>query len=326
MGIEGLAPSAPLLLAGLLLDAIFGDPQVRVHPIRLLGHTLSFFEKQLRSRGFDGYRGGCALLALLLLVWVVIPCAILVVLYDWNGGIGLATHIVWVYVLFAPRDLVDHVRAVQSAARREDLTSARLAIALLVGRDTHRMDLAACRRGAIESLSENFVDGVLSPLFWYVLAGLPGLLVFKVASTMDSMVGYKTPEYVHFGRCGARLDDGMNYVPARAAWVLLCVAALPFRVLSARKGWRIGLEQHAIVPGPNPGWSESTMAGLLQRRLIGPIWKQGQLVTDVWLGDPGDPPAGSDEDVSRALAVVITAYAVAVVVGAFVLFEVYPVF
>src|SRR5262245_47034647 len=111
MGIEGLAPSAPLLLAGLLLDAIFGDPQVRLHPIRLLGRTLSLFEKQLRSRSFDGYGGGCILVALLVVVWVVIPCSITVFLYAWNGGIGLASHILWVYVLFATRDLVDHVRA-----------------------------------------------------------------------------------------------------------------------------------------------------------------------------------------------------------------------
>jgi adenosylcobinamide-phosphate synthase len=322
MGIEGLAPSPALLLTGLLLDAIFGDPQVRFHPIRLMGDTLSFFEKQLRRRGHDDYRGGCALLVLLAFTWVVIPSAAVLLLDYWNGVFGLTAHILWVYVLFAPRDLVDHVRAIQQAARREDLAAARSATGILVGRDTDKMDLAACRRAAIESLSESFVDGFLSALFWYVIAGLPGLLLFKVASTMDSMVGYKTPRYLNFGRCGARLDDAMNYIPARAAWVLLCFAALPFPEISAEKGWRTGREQHAIVPGPNAGWSEATMAGILQRRLIGPIWKQGELVTDIWLGEPEDPPGGSDEDVSRALAVTITACLVAVVVGEFLLYQI----
>jgi adenosylcobinamide-phosphate synthase len=155
------------------------------------------------------------------------------------------------------------------------------------------------------------VDGFLSPLFWYVLLGVPGLLLFKVVSTMDSMVGYKTPAYFRFGWCGARLDDVMNYVPARLSWLILAVSALPFRHLSARKAWRIGFEQHSILPGPNPGWSEATMAGVLQRRLIGPIWKNGELVTKLWLGDPNDPEAGSENDVRAAILVTITAAALA---------------
>jgi adenosylcobinamide-phosphate synthase len=321
MGIEGLAPSAALLLAGLLLDVVFGDPQVRWHPIRLIGNTLSFFENELRRRGHEDYRGGCLLLILLALTWVVIPCAVILFLYYWTGVLGLIVHLLSVYILFATRDLIDHVRAVQHAARREDLAEARLAIGRLVGRDTERMDIPACRRAAIESLSESFVDGFLSPLFWYVLLGLPGLLLFKVASTMDSMVGYKTPRYLHFGRCGARLDDAMNFVPARAAWLLLCGSGFLFYELSPGKGWRIGLEQHSIVPGPNPGWTEATMAGLLQRRLIGPIWKKGELVTEVWLGDANDPPAGSDDDVSRALRLTIAACLVAVTLAALVLYE-----
>jgi adenosylcobinamide-phosphate synthase len=176
------------------------------------------------------------------------------------------------------------------------------------------MDVAACRRAAIESLSENFVDGYLSPVFWYLLLGLPGLLLFKVASTMDSMVGYKTPLYLRFGWCGARLDDVMNYVPARLAWLLLGLAAMPFRGLSSRKAWSVGWSQHSILPGPNPGWSEATVAGALQRRLIGPIWKDGAVVTEVWIGDASDPEAGRDmEDVRRAIRLIVAASVLLVV-------------
>jgi adenosylcobinamide-phosphate synthase len=181
------------------------------------------------------------------------------------------------------------------------------------------MDFAACRRAAIESLSENFVDGFLSPLFWYVVAGLPGLLLFKVASTMDSLVGYKNQRYLRFGWCGARLDDVMNFLPARLAWLILGLCAGPFRGLSALKGWKIGLKQHGVVPGPNPGWSEATMAGLLQRRLIGPIWKEGALVTDLWLGDPSDPPAGSEADVTNALKAAILAACISTLLAVIVL-------
>jgi len=307
MGFEGLAPSASFLLGGLLLDAAFGDPQIRLHPIRLIGDTLRMFERFLRRAGFTGYAGGCALFLVLALVWVVMPSIAIHELFLRSPRSGIVAHVLSVFVLFAMRDLIDHVRAVRSAGRREDLKDTHAAIAMLVGRDTGPMDIAACRRASIESLAENFVDGFLSALFWYAIAGLPGLLLFKVVSTMDSMVGYKTERYFRFGWCGARLDDVMNFMPARLAWILLGLCAVPFRDLSAPKAWSIGLAQHGILPGPNPGWSEATMAGLLQRRLIGPIWKDGAQVTDVWLGDPEDPPAASDADVGNALKVTVTA-------------------
>jgi adenosylcobinamide-phosphate synthase len=295
MAVEALAPRASFLVAGLLLDALIGDPQFRFHPIRLIGSMLAAAENFLRRMRWDGYAGGCVLFLFLTAACVLLPSLLVV----WTGAV---LHILFVYVFFALRNLIDHVRAV-----RGDIDSARRAIAMLVGRDTGRMDLYACRRAAVESLSENFVDGFLSPLFWYALLGIPGLLLFKVVSTIDSMVGYKTPQYVRFGWCGARLDDVMNYVPARLAWIILGMSALPFRALSATKGWRIGLEQHAVLPGPNPGWSEATMAGLLQRRLIGPIWKDGAVVTKLWIGDPNDPEGGSDEDVRNAILVTIVA-------------------
>lgn len=307
MEIEGLAPSALLLLAGVLLDAVFGDPRYPFHPVRIMGWTLSTYERTLRRCGCDGYGGGCALFLLLLLTWVLVPSIVVPGVYAWNTQVGTAVHVLLVYTMLALRDLIHHVWAVQRAARHDDLIGAREAIGRLVGRDTGAMDLAACRRAAIESLSENFVDGFLSAVFWYILLGLPGLLLFKVVSTMDSMVGYKTPRYLRFGWCGARLDDLMNYVPARLAWFLLGLSGSLFPNLSPRKAWRIGLEQHSVLPGPNPGWSEATMAGLLQRRLIGPIRKDGTVVTDVWIGDPADPEGGADRDLTRAVAIIVTA-------------------
>jgi adenosylcobinamide-phosphate synthase len=268
----------------------------------------------------DGYGGGCLLFLLLTLSWVVIPCTVIALVFALSPAAALLIHVFLVYSLLALRDLINHVRLVDDAARRNELGAARQAIAMLVGRDTDKMDLPACRRAAIESLAENFVDGYVSAVFWYALLGLPGLLLFKVASTMDSMVGYKTPVYLRFGWCGARLDDVMNYVPARLAWLVLGLSAVPFRNLSPRKAWRIGWEQHPVLPGPNPGWSEATMAGALQRRLIGPIWKDGMPVTDIWIGDPKDPEGGVDnDDLSRAVRLTITASLV-VLLGAVCVF------
>ena len=123
---------------------------------------------------------------------------------------------------------------------------------------------------------------------------------------MDSMVGYKTPRYLQFGWCGARLDDVMNYVPARLTWLLIAAVAVLLSSCSGRKAFRIGLTQHAALLGPNSGWSEAATAGGLTRRLVGPIWARGELVTDVWIGDPADRPLESHADVRRGL-VLITA-------------------
>jgi adenosylcobinamide-phosphate synthase len=117
---------------------------------------------------------------------------------------------------------------------------------------------------------------------------------------MDSMVGYKTPRYLRFGWCGARLDDLMNFVPARITWLLLTLFSFVIPGCSGRKAFSVGWQQHAILPGPNSGWSEAATAGGIQRKLLGPIWAKGSLVTDVWLGNPLDPPAGSGSDLPRA--------------------------
>lgn len=308
MGIEGLAPSAALLGIGVLLDAVFGDPQVWFHPIRLVGKSMLLFETFLRRLGWDGYAGGCLLFLMLCATWVVVPCLLLAGLYRQHRIAGMIVHALVIYTCFALRDLIHHVQAVRHAANKNDTAAAQRAIGMLVGRDIDKMDIEACRRASIESLSENFVDGVLSAVFWYVLLGIPGLLIFKIASTMDSMVGYKNARYLRFGWFGARLDDVMNYIPARLAWILLGVFAIP-------KGWRVGLAQHGLLPGPNPGWSEATMAGVLHRRLIGPIWKEGTLVTEAWLGDPLDPAAGADRDVVQSIRVIVAASAVALAIG-----------
>jgi adenosylcobinamide-phosphate synthase len=299
-----LRPNPLLLAAAAALDLLLGDPVYAVHPIRLMGGTVTWFENRLRKIGADGYGGGIALFLLLSLVWVGGSGVVLFDLQKWNRVAAFVFHLFLAYSCLALHDLLRHAWAVEAAARRGDLDGARISIARLVGRDTDRMDIAACRRATIESLSENLTDGFVSPLAWYVVLGLPGLVLFKVVSTMDSMVGYNTPRYLKFGWCGARLDDVMNVIPARLTWLLLSFMALVIPRCSARKALYVGWEQHALLPGPNSGWSEAATAGGIQRKLIGPIWAKGILVTDIWLGESTDPPAGDDFDVPRAAILV----------------------
>jgi adenosylcobinamide-phosphate synthase len=312
----------PLALGiAVLADLVIGDPAYRWHPIRLVGDTLTAVEQALRRLGADGYGGGIALFVVLAVIWTGGASAAVLGAGLLTTWVGWFIHGFILYSLLALGDLLRHVWRVEQALARNNLKAARAGIGHLVGRDTDVMDAAACRRAAVESLSENLTDGFTSPLFWYVIAGLPGLVLFKVVSTMDSMVGYKTPRYLEFGWCGARLDDVMNYVPARLTWLLIGAVAAALPRFSGQKALMVGLRQHSVLPGPNSGWSEAATAGAIQRRLVGPIWMQQRLVTDTWLGDVADPPLATHEDVTRALALVTLAgmLAAAISVGTLVM-------
>ena len=302
-----LSPQAYALAVAVLLDLALGDPVYRFHPVRLIGGSLTAIENGLRRLGADGYRGGIALFFVLAVLWTEIVALALFAFSALGPWPAWLFHVFVVYSLLAFGDLIRHVWRVERALERHDLAAARAAVGRLVGRDTDRMDEGACRRAAIESLSESLPDGFVTPIFWYVLLGLPGLVVFKIVSTMDSMVGFRTPRYLRFGWCGARLDDAMNFLPARMTWLIIAVSAVFIPGGSPAKAFAIGYRQSGLLPSPNSGWPEGATAGAIQRRLLGPIWKNGELVTDVWLGDPNDPPVSAHGDMTRATTVIVIA-------------------
>jgi adenosylcobinamide-phosphate synthase len=308
-GMTGLlAPRFVLWAAiGLALDAVIGDPVFRLHPVRLLGGWLALLENALFKLGWNGYGGGIALFFLLAatsipacLVFLALALAIHPLAFDAAAGL-----IVWTCV--ALRDLMAHSSRVRRGIEQRDLGAARRHIGMLVGRDVDRMDLGACGRAAVESLAENLVDGVLSPLAFALVLGPMGAVLYKIASTMDSMVGYKNARYLKFGWCGARLDDLLNFPVARWAFLLIAGAAGIVRGCDAQKAWRIGLRDHTLVPGPNSGWPEATMAGALSMRLAGPIYKDGVMTSDLWLGDPADPPGAGPADIRHCHRILVLA-------------------
>jgi adenosylcobinamide-phosphate synthase len=298
-----LRPQPAILLVAVVADLLIGDPVYPFHPIRLIGKLLTALESMLRAAGADGYAGGITLFVLL----ARSP--------RWQGDCNRRWRCrTWSHhgmdrlMPSSPHRFLACDRPSRLARRQalsgDTLDVARERIQALVGRDVDRMDAAASAAPPRSSLSENLTDGFTSPLAWYAIGGLPGLVIFKVVSTMDSMVGYKTPRYLRFGWCGARLDDVMNYPTARATWLVIAVTAAILPSCSGLKAFRVGLRQHAILLGPNSGWSEAATAGGIQRRLVGPIWMNGRLVTDVWIGDPRDPPAQARADVMRGLSLV----------------------
>ncbi len=282
------AANDPLLLlcAAFALDLVLGDPAYRLHPVRLLGDACLLHERWLRALGLGGYTGGILHWLLMqstaLGAWWGLRC----VATMWHPWAAFAVDLLLAWQLLCLRDLLDHGRRVLRAIPADDeapLDEARQAVGMLVGRDTERMDRGGVVRATVESLSENLTDGVLTPLWAFTLGGLPALIVVKVISTLDSMVGYRNQRYRRFGWAGARSDDLIHWLPARLSVPLIAASGLfvgghPGSALSC--AWR----EHGRLESPNSGWSEAAIAGALRLRLLGPIYKNGQLVNETWMG------------------------------------------
>lgn len=301
-----------ILLAACLLDALIGDPVYRLHPIRLIGAWSLACERLLFAAGLKGYAGGVLHWLLVvggaLAIWWVIHWG-LGVLHPW---LAVGWDVFIAYSLLCTRDLLEHGRRVLRSL--DDLPRARNHLAMLVGRDTADLDRAGIVRATIESLSENLTDGVLTPLWALCLFGLPGLILVKAVSSLDSMVGYKTARYARFGWAAARSDDLVHWVPARLSVPLIAVAAMLLR-LHPRCALRAARDYHAMLPSPNSGWSEAACAGALRVRLVGPIRYGGTLVTESYMGDSDWPADLGAADLRRALRLILVACVLALGVG-----------
>ena len=301
------------LLLALALDACFGDPRRlwdRVpHAVVLMGGAVA----RLEARWLDPStpaavqaQRGRALSLLVIGASVLVAVAVQELCIRLPLGVlllGLAMS-----TLLAARGLHDHVAAV-AAGLEQSLEEGRRAVAHIVGRDSTSLDAHAVARAAIESAAENFADGVVAPLFWGVLLGLPGMAAYKAVNTLDSMIGHRSPRYVHFGRFAARLDDVANWLPARLSALLILAAAAFLPGASPAAGWRALRRDASRHRSPNAGWPEAATAGALGLSLAGPRRYGGELVDDAWMGD--GRAAATVTDVRRALRLLVSAWIVA---------------
>ena len=189
-----------------------------------------------------------------------------------------------VAVLLAFRDLHDHVAAV-AGGLRVDLESGRAAVSRIVGRDPNALDEAAIGRASIESLAENASDGVVAPAFWFLVFGLPGICAYKAINTLDSMIGHRNDRYEDFGKVAARLDDGVNWIPARLTAVLISAACAVIPTASPRGAWRAIRLTAGGHRSPNAGWPEAAVAGGLGIRLAGPRRYGEEIYPGAWIGE-----------------------------------------
>jgi len=276
-------------LAAYFLDLILGDPPQWPHPVRFLGRVIEYWEGVCyRPRVIAGILFWLGVMGTTLIGALGVLGAVMF-LPHWAGAAILAY---FLYTGVATRSLDYESRKVEEALARGSLTEARSHLAMIVGRDTSQLEPEEIRRGVIETVAENLADGVVAPMFFILLLGLPGLFLYKAANTMDSMVGYKNYRYGKFGKMAARADDVLNFLPARLT-ALLMVAAAWALGLDARNAWWILRRDAGNASSPNAGWPEAAMAGALGVRLGGPSTYFGQVVRKPFIGEPRQELAAS---------------------------------
>jgi adenosylcobinamide-phosphate synthase len=272
-------------LVGYLLDLLVGDPPGWPHPIRLLGRVIEYWEGVwYRPRVAAGAIFWLAVMGTTLIGVLGLLGAVMIL--PRMAGAAILTY--FVYAGLATRGLHYESRRVEEALARGSLDEARTRLALVVGRDTTELGPEEMRRGVIETVAENLADGVVAPMFFTLLLGLPGLFLYKAVNTMDSMVGYKNYRFARFGKVAARADDVLNFLPARLTAFLMVLAA-GVAGLDPRGAWRILRRDAGNASSPNAGWPEAAMAGALGVRLGGPSTYFGQVIQKPFIGDPQQP-------------------------------------
>lgn len=299
--------------AAFLLDLILGDPQNWPHPIRWIGNSISWVQKQIR-RSFKSERAlyiGGALLWL-----VIVPGTWLV---TWAVISGVSTINIWLgrfvelwlaYTILAGRCLSDAAMDVYRALDSGSIEDSRRQLSYIVGRDTSQLNETQITRGVVETVAENTVDGVIAPLLYLFIGGVPLAMAYKAVNTLDSMVGYKNEKYKAIGCVSARIDDLANLIPARLSWLFLSAAACLLG-LNTFNALRIGWRDRYQHKSPNCGWSEATVAGALGIRLGGPNSYFGEIVEKPWIGD--ELREIEQQDIKRTIRMMFVSSAIALI-------------
>ncbi len=289
------------LVLAMVLDAIFGEPKWlwdRVpHPAIVMGRVVAKLDAALNNK-----TRGAGVLALVVLVGAALVVGLIMAALP-----GIWAEVIVGAMLLAQRSLVQHVQRVADALRLS-VSDGRGAVAMIVGRDVRGMDGPAVARGAIESAAENLSDGVIAPVFWFAVAGLPGLLAYKIVNTADSMIGYRTEKYEAFGWAAAKFDDVLNWIPARLTALLI------WTVAEQKASWRDIIDDAALHRSPNAGWPEAAMAPALGVSLSGPRSYDGAHETFPWVNPNGRKDAGPN-DVDRAIGLLWKAWAMTLAVA-----------
>lgn len=287
---DGMPSAEWLLVAAVLLDGVLGDPQGWPHPVRLIGQGALALENPCRRLFGNGRAAGLVAVVVVLALTGLAVAAVLQAAAMFGPWLVAALSVYFLYAGLALRDLLAHSRRVHAALDAGDLPEARRRVAMIVGRDTENLDEEGVARACIESVAENMVDGITAPLFYAVIGGPVGIMLYKAVNTMDSTFGYKNDRYRHFGWAAARLDDLANFLPARLSGIVVVLAA-PLCGCSMAHAWRIFRRDRLRHASPNSGHTEAAVAGALEVQLGGDGVYFGQTVRKPLLGESRRPLA-----------------------------------
>lgn len=289
------------LFGGFLLDLLVGDPHWLPHPIRLIGSLIAKCSKWNRAelkKGEQFWRG-VAMTILVVCLTAVVAAAILVVGYWLHPFAGCIIESIMTYQILATKCLKVESMKVYEALKKNNLEGARYAVSMIVGRDTQVLDDTGVAKAAVETVAENTSDGVIAPLIYLAIGGPILGFMYKAINTMDSMVGYKNDKYMYFGRCAAKLDDVVNYIPARiSALLMIAVSFLPGKAYDGKGAWRIWRRDRRKHASPNSAQTEAVCAGSLGVQLAGDASYFGEIVKKPTIGDALRPV--EYEDIKRA--------------------------
>ena len=285
------------IIAGFILDLIFGDPHWLPHPICLIGNLIGFIESNLRPKLAPNKNalllGGALMVIIVLVISFAVPMAILLAAGMVSPWLAFALETLMCYQIFATKCLRDESMKVYDALHNNDLADARVKLSWIVGRDTKNLDEEEITKGAVETVAENTADGIIAPMFYMFLGGVPLAFLYKGINTMDSMVGYKNDKFLYFGRCAAKLDDVANLIPARITGLVMIAAA--FLVgLDGKNAWKIFWRDRYNHLSPNSAMTESVTAGALNIQLGGDHFYFGKLVHKDTIGDNIRPVCPED--------------------------------
>lgn len=281
------------ILMAYALDLVLGDPIYALHPVRLVGKMVEFYEVKLREMFRNDLRAGLVLAFGLPADVFIIVMFLLWVFGQVDPLLQFAFSTFVIYSALSVKDLADHAYRVRQELENGNLGAAREALSAFVGRDTARLSSEEVARAAVETVAEGTLDGIISPFFYAALGGAPLAMAFKSASTLDSMVGYRNQQYEVFGRYSAKLDDVLNFIPARISPLIVALGS----VLAGGNTWKAfqnGFREGTRNPSPNSGFPEASFAGALNLRLGGLNHYQGQPVAKPLLNEKGRDPEASD--------------------------------
>ncbi|MGI6006877.1 MAG: adenosylcobinamide-phosphate synthase CbiB [Ruminococcus sp.] len=301
------------VIAGFLIDLLIGDPRWLYHPVRLIGNLIAVLEKGLRGIFPKSDRGertaGVFLVLLVAAVSGAVPFAILWCAFYLNEWLGAAVETFMCYQILATRALKDESMNVYYALKTGDLEKSRHAVSMIVGRDTQNLTSEGVTKAAVETVAENASDGVIAPLFYLMIGGPVLGFIYKAVNTMDSMVGYKNDRYRYFGTCAARLDDVVNYIPARLAGLIMTLGAFAAG-FDGKNAFRIFKRDRYNHSSPNSAQTEAVMAGALRIQLAGNAYYFGRLYEKPTIGDAIKPVEIDDIKKANRLLYVSSAMAV----------------